>query len=225
MKLQCEYAGEVQKGSSRPGGTSPARTKASQLAAPTAAASASTAEHRFECLALAAPGVPVLADVGVETQQSHLVVLRDALTAQIVHRHDRRLYGVGASERERLATKVGGRCELAGSPHEQRVELDVGIAHREDAARAIGRSVHTDVREVGVPRDIDPIAEQSLDLRFIVREQHEIHLDRRAPEVLADALPDRDDLGVIRDRSDHKSLGHPDHPSSGIPARARPVSS
>ena len=165
-------------------------------------------EHGLHGVALARPRVAVLADVGVEPHEPEILALGEPLTREVEDGHDRGLRRIGAPEREGPALQIPDVAELPRSPDQERPEPDVGVAHRERAARPRRLVMRADVGQVRVPRDVDPPREQRVDLRVVVREPDDVHLDGRAAEVSLDAFPDRDHLLVVGDRPDHRSIAH-----------------
>jgi hypothetical protein len=132
-----------------------------------------------------------------------------ARLAQEVERQDARLRRVAAAHGQRLAREIGDRLDAAVLAHDHLgVEVAVAVAHPERQRPAVGAAAHAHVRERRVPGDVHVAGEERLDLTLVVREEREVHRDALEPEVLADALPDGDDLGVVGDGGDEDGVVH-----------------
>ena len=72
--------------------------------------------------------------------------------------------------------------------------------------------MHFHIREIGIPRDIDPAVEQRIHLCVVIGKQDEVHGDAVRREIVFDTFPDRDNFRIVRDDSDFDDIRHFDSP-------------
>src|SRR5512138_2716639 len=88
------------------------------------------------------------------------------------------------------------------------MEVAIGIAHAERKAFPAGTLLHADVRERRIPRDIDVTREKLINLPLVIREEREIERHALLLKIVANTLPDRDDLRVIRHCAEKNGFSH-----------------
>ncbi len=159
----------------------------------------------------------MLADVAVEAQRAVFSPLDQAFALQKVNRQYSGMAAVAAAERQRTISKSGERsdraptdCDDLGCPAE------IGVAHGDRAAGMAAPHIGLQIREVGVPGDVDTrrgIAgrgQEGAYLRLVTLEQYDLDGDARLlVKVASHAFPDRHHLGIVRDGT------HPDRSAHG----------
>jgi len=155
---------------------------------------------------LAADAVAVLADHHVEALHVERDTGIEPCAGEVGEREQRRLWRVGGASRHDAAVESGRVDDVAVGPHEDHGgEVLVGVSHRDGARRASGGGGETsraDPCQRRVPGDIDVAGEMGLGLRLVVRVQHVVEREVMPGEPVGEPLPDRDDLRVVRDRSE-----------------------
>src|SRR4249920_2451500 len=115
-----------------------------------------TVEDGANDVDLARAGIAVLADVAVEAQRAVVALPNEAFAFQKVNRQDRSMAAVAAAERQRAVPQIGERGDR---PAAHRDDLgrpaDIRIAHGNRPASVVAPRIGLQIREVGVPTDVD----------------------------------------------------------------------
>jgi hypothetical protein len=167
--------------------------------------------------------VAVLADEDVVAHHLEVLAGLEATVGDREERDQRRLRRISGADADALAAQIGDRLHRPVGAHEHDArEIAIGIAHR-DRLRAIRRSaMRMDPGERRVPCDVDLAGEVRGDLALVVVKQDEIEGQAVGVEVSLEAIPDRDNLGIVRDGSEDERLHDQ---NSGRPHTALPMKS
>ena len=161
-------------------------------------------------LALAADVIAVLADQHVVANDLGVASRVDARLGEREQRDQRRLRRIGRTDADALAAQIAERADrtvLARQHHAG--QIAIGVAHRDRlrVAPAPAREPHRlDPGQRRAPRDVHVTAQVRLDLPLVVRIQHVVEGEPARGEPRAEALPDRHDLGVVCDRTEHQGV-------------------
>jgi hypothetical protein len=152
---------------------------------------------------LGTTGVAVLAEVAVEPLGAGVDRGVEARCSQEVDRQQVCLRRVGIAEADAGPAEVAQVAHRGvDGRHEVGAPADVGVAHRERHSAPSGRADGLDVREVGVPRQVDGPGEERVHLRFVAVEEDGFDRCTAIGEPLFEGCPDRADLRVVHDRGD-----------------------
>src|SRR5262245_33256694 len=116
-------------------------------------------------------------------------------------RQNASLRRIAASDAEPLAGQIVEPADASIlTDDELGGEIAIGVAHAERERLATRALFDAHVRERRVPGDVDVPRDELFDLPLVVREQREIERHALLAKIIANALPDRDDLRIVRDR-------------------------
>ena len=203
MKLQWKYVGLRQTTSSSAGGREALGAQSRPRGVAERAGVGLAFGHGPDDPKLGVACVAVLPEIGVEPDERRLVELGAGLAREVVERQDRGVAGVAAAEREPPAGELGRRADrLAAAHDDDRPEVGVDVAHPEDLRLAAELRLGDDVGGVRVPGDVDLAVQQRVDEALVVGVEDVVGRRAGAGEVLAEALPDRDDARVVGHRAD-----------------------
>ena len=189
-----------------PAGSVPSRLNSRWLPSIMQAASTSPATQRPGRVALAADVVAVQADADVEAAHRERPHRLEPGRTQMRQRQQRGLRRVDRADADGLARAGRRRSRMAtvGAHDDHRGQVAIGVAHGQRPARWRPRAsrqppgAHPGQRRV--PRHVDAAGEQVLDLALVVASTARSRTAKPwRGEPVAEAVPDRDDLGVVGD--------------------------
>src|SRR5229473_2818788 len=109
-------------------------------------------EHRANDIGLAAPGIAMLAEVGVEAKRLVVLALDQSFALEEIDRKDRRVAAVAAAKGQGAALKIGKRGDRpAGDRNDPGRPAHVRIAHRDRSATVVAPGIGLDKSEVRIP--------------------------------------------------------------------------
>ena len=150
----------------------------------------------------------MLSDVQIETSETDILVHIDTVRAEKILRQNCRLSGIPAAECHTFTFEIQNRSDVrVRSRNENCREFHVGIAHREHFTASARSTMDADVREVGIPGNVNDFIEKRFNLSFVIREQHVVARNSARSEKIIDHFPDRHDLRIISDRAYSNTLG------------------
>ena len=189
--------------STRPAACSPTQTRSPTV--PACARPSATARSTSSSLAPVSPCLPRSLSNGssVTRVEVHPLLPQEVQAAGSGPASSRGCPRPGSCRRGRRASgcgRRGARPAWRGSRGRCRACRASASVPRCASARARGRA--------GVPGDVDVPGQQLLDLPLVVGEQREVEVDAGVAEVVADALPDGDHLGVVGDGAQEDRVSH-----------------
>src|SRR3989440_75805 len=182
-------------------------------------------------VAFAADVIPVEPDAYVEAPHVDVTAGFEPCRSQVRERDQGGLRRVDRAGRDDFAREVADAGDpRVGPGDDDRREIAVAVAHRQRLHWDPGSGAEALCaypRQGRVPRRVDEAQQQLVDLALVVRVQDVVEVEPAAAEPLTAAVPDRDDLGVVRHRAhDERVAAHAGASSSnGRPHRARPMKS